>query len=105
MFWLLLLAWLVLIVVTIAVTAFTFDAFSLGGLAALVICLVLGWLLAVQSYNTALDYQTRKCSNWGVSSGLPTKYVNIGYGDWACWAEYDGKWLPIGQIRTVTGGD
>lgn len=105
MFWLFLLAWLVLIVVTVAVVAFTVDDPSWGAVAALVLCMVLGWLLAIGSYNTALNYQTRKCSNWGVSAGLPTKYVNIGYGDWACWAKYDGKWLPIEQVRTIIGAD
>lgn len=59
------------------------------------------WLLALFAYNRALDYNENKCAKWAIETGYETKYVNIGYGDWACYGKVVDKWLPIERIRGI----
>lgn len=63
--------------------------------------IVAAWLLGLYAYNRALDYQAGKCATWATTTNYKTKYVNIGYGDWACYGLVEGKWLPIERIRGV----
>lgn len=103
MVWFLILAWIGLIASTIAICVW-YQSLPIT----VAVCLVAGLIagcLAVFSYNRALEYQRSKCRGWGRSALLETKYVNIGYGDWACWAHVDGRWLPIERVRAIEGMD
>lgn len=105
MVWILIFAWLCLIALTIAL--FVWSSYH-SIVWPIIVCFVasfFGWMLALESYNRALDYQRSKCENWGQSAMLETKYVNIGYGDWTCWAYVNDKWLPIERVRAFNEVD
>ena len=59
------------------------------------------WLLALFAYNRSLNYETNKCAKWSITTGYESKYINIGYGDWACYGKTSDKWLPIENIRGI----
>lgn len=59
------------------------------------------WALSLFAYNRALYYNANKCAKWATETGYKTKYVNTGYGDWACYGQLADKWLPIERIRGI----
>lgn len=101
MMWLIILAFLALIVAAIWLTAYI-DYTREARYALLYAPLIVAaWLLGLYAYNRVLDYQGGKCAKWSIETGYKTKFVNIGYGDWDCYGMVDGKWIPINRIRGI----
>jgi hypothetical protein len=101
MFWLILIVFIGLLAGGISVIAKWDYEREYRYLLPLIPILVAIWALGLYAYNRGLDYQVGKCAKWSVETNYETKYVNIGYADWACYGLVNNNWVPIERIRGI----